>query len=355
MKHLICSIALICSMYCMSETLKVGYTEMTPMAYTSDGRIQGVDIDILDAISKSANFSYELIPLKRSERFDVLNSGKVDILIGGVSITRDREKIVDFTIPYMSSGLLAATLYDEGNNILNFIKSNKIIWKCFSILFLVAILFAHIIWIAERGFHGKAHRQEDSGQIDDRYFPGIFQAMWYTWITLVTVGYGDFVSKKWIGRIAIFFMTVIGIPLVASISAEIITNKIRIEKLSKYNTLSELEGLKIAYLKDTTSQHAETLINAQFIKVSEEKELLDLLKSGEVDAIIDDAPAIYNMKKNHIDKIDIIDKLFDKQNYGFAVKTQSPLREKMNIEILDLIQTGRMDDIQMKWLGKSLN
>ena len=44
------------------------------------------------------------VPVTTANRLDLLQSGEVDMVIATTTITRSREKLVDFTIPYFEDG-----------------------------------------------------------------------------------------------------------------------------------------------------------------------------------------------------------------------------------------------------------
>jgi ABC-type amino acid transport substrate-binding protein len=66
-------------------------------------RFNGIDVEILSGFAKSLGVQLELFPIdvpQVSELLPSLQRGDGDILIGGFTITTDRQKVVDFTVPY---------------------------------------------------------------------------------------------------------------------------------------------------------------------------------------------------------------------------------------------------------------
>jgi len=47
----------------------------------------------------------------------------------------------------------------------------------------------------------------------------------------------------------------------------------------------------------------------------------------------------------------VVGKPFEPQNYGIALANESPLREKLNLSLLSLIESGGLERIQAKWFG----
>ncbi len=68
--------------------------------YDEDGDLVGIDIDIIKEIAKLEGFNVEFTVSSWSSLIPMVNMGKADMTGGGMSITEEREKKVDFTEPY---------------------------------------------------------------------------------------------------------------------------------------------------------------------------------------------------------------------------------------------------------------
>ena len=91
-----------------SETLKVGCDKnFKPFEFkVINGNYIGFDIDVLDIIAKDLGLTYELVPMEFNQLIPALQSKTIDMAVAGMSITSEREKIIDFSHPYFESGLL---------------------------------------------------------------------------------------------------------------------------------------------------------------------------------------------------------------------------------------------------------
>lgn len=65
----------------------------------------GFDMEIIAEVAKRAGFDYNLQTMDFNGIIPALQTGSVDIAIAGITITEEREKIVDFSDPYYDSGL----------------------------------------------------------------------------------------------------------------------------------------------------------------------------------------------------------------------------------------------------------
>lgn len=78
-----------------------------PFGFLKGDKNVGLEIDLLHRIAKDmlgdAN-AIEFVPVVSANRFQYLNTGKVDFLFSTVTITEPRKLVVDFSEPYMKSG-----------------------------------------------------------------------------------------------------------------------------------------------------------------------------------------------------------------------------------------------------------
>ena len=72
-----------------------------------DGNLTGYDIDLAKIIAGNIlgnENKVEFVPVTASNRIMKLNSGEVDILIAVMSVTNQRQQILNFSIPYYIAG-----------------------------------------------------------------------------------------------------------------------------------------------------------------------------------------------------------------------------------------------------------
>lgn len=83
-------------------TLKVAIpTDYPPFGFVgTDLQAQGYDIDVAKYLAKQLNVKIELVPVTSANRIPYLQTQKVDLIISTLGKTAEREKVIDFTIPY---------------------------------------------------------------------------------------------------------------------------------------------------------------------------------------------------------------------------------------------------------------
>ncbi|WP_370574685.1 basic amino acid ABC transporter substrate-binding protein [Methanomethylovorans sp.] len=82
-----------------------------PFEYADEnnsGAIIGFDVDLIKAIAEDQGFSVEWKSLDFDALIPALQSGQIDIIVSGMTITDEREQSVDFSEPYINAGLALA-------------------------------------------------------------------------------------------------------------------------------------------------------------------------------------------------------------------------------------------------------
>ena len=77
----------------------------------------GIDVDILAEITKRTGIKFELKIMSFGSIIAAITTGKVDGAISGMTVTEDRKKSVDFTIPYYRANY--ALIYKTSDNVKN--------------------------------------------------------------------------------------------------------------------------------------------------------------------------------------------------------------------------------------------
>lgn len=88
-----------------------------PFEYVEDGEIVGFDIDLMKAIGEEMGFDVEFQDIAFDSLPSAVKTGNIDIIAAGMTITEEREKILDFTDSYYSANQSIIVQEDSGKNI----------------------------------------------------------------------------------------------------------------------------------------------------------------------------------------------------------------------------------------------
>ena len=328
----------------IAKPLVVDIEILAPCVIKSNGTYTGFDIELWEAIAQDLGVSFRYQETDFKEMFTDLVEGRADVAFSCVTVNDKRERIVDFSHHYLDSGLRILVLNKAVYSLTGALKSifSPVVVKSLTYLGLFICICGHIFWWVERG----------RKFISTRYFPGIFQAFWYVLVTMTTVGYGDIVPRKWVGRITAFLVMIIGIAYfgwaIAQLSSAITIQKLHAEIVDH----RDLRKKRVATVEGTTSVETLNDLGAVVVPAASIEQACEKLLHEEVDAVVFDSPAIlYYANNEGAGKVSVVGPLFDIQYYGFLFPQGSDLRESVNRGLLKLRQNGQYDKIHKKWFG----
>ncbi|MBL8259056.1 MAG: transporter substrate-binding domain-containing protein [Candidatus Competibacteraceae bacterium] len=87
-------------------SIKIGMSTFVPWAMRDkNGELIGYEIDVAKQLAEDMKVKAEFVPTAWDGIIPALLAGKFDLIIGGMSITPERNLTVNFTLPYANSGI----------------------------------------------------------------------------------------------------------------------------------------------------------------------------------------------------------------------------------------------------------
>lgn len=327
------------------EPLKVGMAVFPPNVIRSQsGDIEGFDVDLWNEVARlqDLRFTVEVMPFETL--LERTRAGELDVSLAGITINGEREATLDFSYPYMQSGLRILTRTDKDLGIWQYAKAalGSGAGKALAYLTGFILVCAHILYFAERG----------SPSIQRAYFPGIFEAAWCIVATMTTVGYGDITPHKWIGRFVAFAVMITGIGLFGVLIADLSSGLTLQELKSSISRPQDLAGLQVATVSGSTSVAVATSYGASIVSAEDIDQAIAIMLDDQADAVVFDGPAIaQHIKDNPGLPLALAPSIIDSEMYGIAFPAGSPLREPVNRALLELDESGQRDRLYEKWFG----
>ena len=233
----------------IAETLRVGTKPFAPFAFVQDGEYIGFSIDLWQEIAQELELDYELYGEKTvTDLIDSVNSGKTDVAIAGITITSEREKIVDFSHSFFESGLqilVPASAETSAVNTFIWLILSPILLETIGVLLIVIVISAHLLWFFER--------EQNPQMFPKQYLRGIWEACWWSVVTVVTVGYGDKAPIGVAGRIIATIWMFTGVLLVSYFTASV-SSALTVQQLqTSIQGLKDLNGKRVATVTGSTA------------------------------------------------------------------------------------------------------
>lgn len=88
-------------------TIKIAvFSDKRPFGYVDEnGEYQGYDVYFAERIAKDLGVKVKYVPVEAAARVEVLQTGKVDLVLANFTVTPERAEKVDFALPYMKCAL----------------------------------------------------------------------------------------------------------------------------------------------------------------------------------------------------------------------------------------------------------
>lgn len=332
------------------ETIRVATRLIKPFVIEEKGSFTGFSIELWSEIAKQINVKTEFVVKPTvKELLASINTQEAQLGIAAISITAEREMQWDFSQAMFDAGLqiLVSAQTSESGILANIIAGvfSPTFWQLIGAILLAILLPAHIVWFFER-------RPVGGLLANKSYFPGIFEAAWWSLASLAAQA--DQMPKSAAARVAAVFWMFTSVVFLAYFTASV-TSSLTLQQLrGDIKGPEDLPGKKVASVKGSTSVEYLLQHNTEVIEFAKVEEAYQALQQGQVNAAVYDAPVfLYYASHEGKGKVQTVGAIFRKENYGIAFPDKSPLRKRVNEVLLKLKENGTYEKLYTKWFGGS--
>lgn len=315
--------------------LKVAISELPPCVIVRGETPSGFSIDLWNAISDRIRVDSELLLVSFDEKIESVRSGSSDVAIGCISVSSTREQTLDFTHPIAEGGFQSMSLADSAW--LPHFSDQSV--KMLILLLAFVVLFAHLMWWSEQG----------QVSISDRYIPGVFESMWFSLVTMSTVGYGDIAPHRWLGRISAVLLILTGVTAFGIIFGQFAADAIGERAKYQISDSKDLQRYRVGTKKNTAADDFLTRIGANPVRFDDNDSATQALREENVDLVVFDSIVVADLVLKNSDLF-ATGPMFEPHYLGIALPQQSRWREPINTALLEIRQMGLYETIRQRWL-----
>ena len=330
--------------------LRVVTKSFSPFVIYEDGSYTGFSIELWEAIAKSLQVEYRLSNVDTVDvLLDHVRSNKSDLGIAGVSMTAAREEVVDFSHPFFDSGLQIMIPRQASNPIeallsgLIQILTTPELYYGIGLFVLTLTVAAHAMWFLEH---------KHNSDFPKTYLKGVWDAFWWSAVTVTTVGYGDKTPRTAVGKLFALVWMCTGYFVFAYFIATV-TTSFTVDRLaSAISEPGDLRGKLVGTIDASTAEQYLLDHEIRATSFQSTEDLYQALRSGDLEAIVYDAPVLQHYALNAgASEVELVGSVFERQNYGIVLPEGSPYREQINAVLLKLRETGAYDELYARWFG----
>lgn len=331
------------------ENVRIGTIERPPLVIkNTDGSLSGFSIELWNLIAKELelNSTFQEFDVF-SEMIDAVEQGSVDASIANISVTLEREQVMDFTQPIYDSGLqVVTTTTNQKPNFLN------LIWDSGIILFLgiavgVLLVIAHVLWFFERNVSDSRH-----DYFRDTYLQGVWDAFWWAFIIMTMGGFEKEVPHKVISRIIAMTWIVVSLFFISTLTAKITTALTVSELQSGIQSYKDLANKNVGIPESPIIRDFLTNEGIAYTEFKTLDALKNALEQGTIDAIVHDAPIMqYYVKQDQTGIVRLAGEVFHPDTYSILLPENSTLKERIDQSLIKFKQDGTYKKLRNKYFG----
>ncbi|XP_071087549.1 glutamate receptor 2-like isoform X1 [Haliotis cracherodii] len=337
---------------------------------------EGYCIDLVGLVAKQANFEFRIEIANDYGRKNESTgqwSGMVGELINGtrqiavapLTITEDRERVVDFSKPFMNTGISIMIKKPDKvkPGVFSFMEPlDRYVWLCIAVGFLSV---SFVLFFVGR-FSPFEWTVDGNGKKEANNTFTISNTMWFSLGALMQQG-SDISPRSLSGRVigsAWWFFTLIIISSYTANLAAFLTIEKMLTPIDSADDLVNQKEIKYGTLRTGTSwdffKDSEVQVFRQMYETMEANKNEVMLSDVELGVakvrkskgkyafMLESSMNDYHSQQEPCDTMKVGDNL-DNKGYGIATRIGYPLRDEINIAVLELREIGELHKLRRKW------
>jgi polar amino acid transport system substrate-binding protein len=332
----------------MDHTVTVATRIIEPFVFEEDGKLTGFSVDLWTKIAERAGIQSTFVVHKTiGEVLEAVKTSRNDAAIAAISISSERQKTFDFSIPMFDDGmgiLIPADSSGDASVLSGLLASKEIRWLGLS-LFLLVFIPAHFIWMIER----KAG--EDERFIAKSYVRGVFDGAF--WVATALVGASDGMPTKPLSRVIAVTCCYLGL-IFATFFTALATSTLTAQQMkSSIAGPEDLRGKVVATVAGSTEAAYLRTIGARSQEYPGFNEAVDALLNKKAVALVYDFPVLsYFASHGGSGKVLMVGDTFNRDYDGIVFRHDSAIRRDVDIALLALREDGSYKALYEKWFGR---
>jgi len=312
---------------------------------TADGIWTGITVELWRHLAQELSLRFRLQETTQEELFQSLAKGSLDGSAGALTVTGDRLRQVDFTLPYLTIGLgvavPAARALDWAGIARSFLSVSflSIVFGIAGVLAAVSV----IVWLLERR-HTKCY----AGPPLD----GLICSVSWSVQAMASRYPSPLAPATRLGRLLAGVWMAASVALIAMFTAAITSHLTSREVAGLVQKAGDLHDVRVGTVSEPVAisyLDREGIHHWDFATVEDG---LRALASGEIDALVHDKPLLaWLVRRDYPNVLKTLDLNLDPQSYAIALPFGSPLRQSLNVALAERTRAVWWRELIGRYMG----
>jgi polar amino acid transport system substrate-binding protein len=332
--------------------LRVATYECPPFVIARDaGGYGGLSSALWDGIASELGRAYEFVEHDLVGTLDAVAAGNVDVGLSCISITPEREEVLDFSHAFYETHLAIAVREQGVLALVANVFSDPGVLKALGILLGLSAVVGAVFYALEHRWNDKIYSTKTAfGRVVEAVILGLL------FITKGPFNYYEF--KTLLGRTLNVLIAAGSTLFIASLTA-VLASSFTLGRLqTDIHGPDDLAGAVVAAKAGSTSAAFLRARNVTHRTYAEIGEMLTALDLGALDAVVADAPVLkYEIKRAHeqgrLADVALLPHQFAKQNYALVLPSGSVHEEPINLALLRFRESPAWRQALIDYLGET--
>jgi ABC-type amino acid transport substrate-binding protein len=328
-------------------SLKVAVFEAPPFIFKDKGGAwTGLSIQLWEEIAARLGLTYTYVQMPLDAVVKGLAAGSCD-LCPSLVLSVHRAGEFEFTEPYLYSHGAVVTLHKSlMQAIASFrgVLMNRKVMVILVAMLLGMILFSLLLTVAERK-HPKGHF---SGSLAQRFG----SSLWFSAVTMTTVGYGDKTPLSSLGRLITFFWMLVGVLIIALFTGAVASDITRAEMRENITSFSDLTKYHVGCIEGSRMDSLLATMGIPATRYELPEAAKKGFESGKINAFAADMVSLeYLMNQHLLGDLEIYALPDSALYFAFGVRNGLPQLSAINRELLDITLLPNWRSQAERWTG----
>lgn len=312
-----------------------------------DGAWTGISIDLWKRIAGQLKLDYRLVEEDTVQGLiDGVASGRFDAAVAALTITAPRARVVDFSQPFYATGLgvaVPATSPSMWSLVANTLTSFGFV-QAVGALIALTLGVGVLIWLLER-----RHNAHFGGPATK----GLGTSIWWSAEAMTQASTGKIAPTTTAGRtIAVLWMVMSIIALAvftAGVTSALTTRQLQ----GLVNTAGDLQRVRVGAVTGSATVEYLEQQRIRYRGFATPQDGLKAMAEKRIDAFVYDKPLLaWIVLQNFSSSAEMLDLVFEPQNYGIALPLGTPLRRDLDVALLDATRSDWWKQTLFRYLGE---